>query len=229
MRTLLLIPECHTREMLGVNIDFDRYPDITKEAEDESSRLLGLVREAVSVSTLDFFRARFFVEGVFDGGVPLDEKYREIFPEARVEVTENYDAYYSCSALAQELVDLFAGLPGDQETENSNIERIKLLVRKIDEADQERNRVIAANINRALKEEETGILIIGAGHYQMLGMLADDIVVELFDPRMREFVEGALHGPLYDLLFGDETNDEKLSRLEDLDARYQVRREEAVG
>ena len=206
MRRLLWIPDIHSPQEAGPDFYTSRkFESFIDEGKTDANRHLELVIDAVAGSNLDFASMRFFGEGIAASGMALQGEYFNIFPGILADKTENFLLHRRAVVTAQKLVDLVGSETEEDWSNPVFLQEVRDALKDSDEANNKREAEIIKNINTRLRNGETGILILGAGHYLMLDKLDGDIVVELFDARFEAIVEESreLHRELHEVEGGN--------------------------
>ncbi len=195
MRRLIYLPDLHRPSETEVE---PILPNALKEELDErSKRIWKLIADHVDASNLDFSRVRVYFESVSEEDVRLISETGALVTEdpgpehllleelhkkgAVIEASEDPAIYERQTALQRVIVDAIKGYGG----EASEDEKLNVLFERHDRIDLERDRAVAAIINRTLTDAEVGILFFGAGH-NILAFLDPDITIEVSQELLAE-------------------------------------------
>lgn len=170
MRKLIYIPTIHelVDGYLGLAIDkaYEKMPPVLEKYQITSTRLWREIEEKIYSAGVELPKAKLFTEGCINPKKQL----------LRLERLARKGSYYS-----QILLDMAAGGATLEKTETSsfyeslglgiealtcqrNTKRSNELYAAFERNKIDRNRDIAASINRGLKHADTSFLFIGAGH-----------------------------------------------------------------
>jgi|GEM_PF-7028938 len=213
MRKLIYIPNIHP-EGEGTAELTDRIflnDSLAQSLVSKRQIAWGAIKRGVTNLTIDSKRTKLFAEGITEDELRLNNKSvrqkakqdlrREgqeyptlelaislIDKGAKLAETEGGESYTMSEFLSRNLFKIYKRLKESDSSslKNETPQNLEATIQDLDKYGKIREKIIAKNINQNLKEGETGILIIGMGHYHLLDELDQDIKITYVDPELEE-------------------------------------------